>query len=221
VPETTRTPRRDRERFGLVFALLSGSFLLSAFVSGRHGRAIPPVLYGLALLIMLRPAGLPSPRWRWPGAVLLAGAGLIAVADLVTGDRAVRGAGSLWLAALLLFTIAVVVWRVVVQHRRINLQTIFGALTGYLLIGFLFAALFGAVAGFQHGELFATHQPATNANIQYYSFVTMTTTGYGDFVPAGEPARTLAVADALSGQLFLVTLVARLVASFGTSRDQP
>jgi hypothetical protein len=46
----------------------------------------------------------------------------------------------------------------------------------------------------------------------------MSTTGYGDLVPAGEPARTLAVADALAGQIFLVTLVARLVSLFGTER---
>jgi hypothetical protein len=47
----------------------------------------------------------------------------------------------------------------------------------------------------------------------------MTTTGYGDVVAAGEPARTLAVADALTGQIFLVTLVARLVSIFGTTRN--
>ncbi|MFX0592646.1 potassium channel family protein [Melissospora conviva] len=84
----------------------------------------------------------------------------------------------------------------------------------FLLIGFFYAACFAAVARFQSAPLFADGR----ADIQYFSFVTMATLGYGDLVPAGEPARTLAVLDTLTGQIFLVTLVARLVSIFGMER---
>jgi hypothetical protein len=209
----------SRDRFGLVFLLLATSFLLSAFVSQRRGRAIPLLLYVVALLLMLRPGRLPGPRWRWPSWILLAGAAAGGVAEAVTDSRTVRGVTSLWLAALLAFAIVVLMWRVLVRSKVVTLETIFGALSGYLLIGFTFAALLSAVNYLHHGPLFANNQPANPATIQYFAFITMTTTGYGDFVPAAEPARTFAVADALTGQIFLVTLVARLVSIFGTSRQ--
>jgi hypothetical protein len=47
----------------------------------------------------------------------------------------------------------------------------------------------------------------------------MTTLGYGDFAASGEPARTLAVFEALTGQIFVVTLIARLVSIFGQAGD--
>jgi voltage-gated potassium channel Kch len=209
----------SRDRFGLIFALLSASFLLSAFAAQRRTRALPALLYVVALLLMLRPRWLPGPQWRWPSWILLAGGLVGGIAEAVTNNRILRGATSLWLAGLLAFSIIVLMWRVLVRSKVVTLSTIFGALSGYLLIGFTFAALLGAVSALQHGPLFAQNQPANAATIQYFAFVTMTTTGYGDFVAAGEPARTLAVADALLGQIFLVTLVARLVSIFGTSRE--
>ena len=56
--------------------------------------------------------------------------------------------------------------------------------------------------------------------MQYFSFVTLTTTGYGDYTAAGDGARALATIEAMIGQIFLATLVARLVSSFarGTRR---
>jgi len=215
------TGRRSgpRDRFGMVFLLLAASFLLAAFLSGTAGRTVSWLLYVLALLIVLRPAILPGPRWRWPSRILLVGGLAATVAAVATHDRIIRGIASLWLAALLAFAIATVVWRVLVRQKVVTLETIFGALAAYLMIGFTFAALLGAVAQFQHGALFAQGQPSNPSTIQYFAFVTMTTTGYGDVVAAGEPARTLAVADALTGQIFLVTLVARLVSIFGTTRN--
>jgi hypothetical protein len=210
--------RGPRDRFSLIFALLSASFLLSAFVSLHRGRALPALLYVVALLLMLRPRWLPGLQWRWPAWILLAGGAVGGIAEAVTESRVVRGITALWLAALLGFSIVVLMWRVLVRSKMVTLSTIFGALSGYLLIGFAYASLLGAVSALQHAPLFAQNQPANGATIQYFAFITMTTTGYGDFVAAGEPARTLAVADALTGQIFLVTLVARLVSIFGTSR---
>ena len=211
--------RGSRDRFGLIFALLSASFLLSAFAARHRGRAVPLLLYVVALLLVLRRGQLPGPRWRWPSWILLAGGLVGGVGEAVTENRTLRGVTSLWLAVLLGFSIIVLMWRILVRSKVVTLQTILGALSGYLLIGFAFAALLGAVGALQHGPLFAQNQPATSATIQYFAFITMTTTGYGDFVAAGEPARTLAVADALTGQIFLVTLVARLVSIFGINRE--
>jgi hypothetical protein len=99
------------------------------------------------------------------------------------------------------------------------MQTVFGALSAYLLIGFFFAALFTATAKLTTTPLFADGEPADSSAIQYFAFITLTTTGYGDLTPAGQPGRSLAVLEALAGQIFLVTLVARLVSVFGIERS--
>jgi hypothetical protein len=208
-----------QDRYGLVLALLAASFLLTAFLPGERARALPLLLYVTALTIALRGArgDRPvNPRLFWS---LIAGSAVVGILLIFVPNRSVHGLVSLWVAAILALSI-VAVTRRVLTHRVVTLQTIFGALSAYLLIGFLYAALFSAVANFQHAALFSAGQPANNDTIQYFSFITMITVGYGDFTAAGQPARTLAVFDALSGQIFLVTLIARLVSSFGTSRRE-
>ncbi|WP_319460723.1 ion channel [Micromonospora sp. RTP1Z1] len=201
----------------MVLALLMISFLLTAFLPGERARPLPLLLYLTALTLALRsayPERPGSPRLFW---VLAATSAVAAVLLIVVPTRVVHGLISLWMAAILALAIVSVVRRVL-AHRVVTLQTIFGALSAYLLIGFFYAALFSAVAQFQPAALFSNGQPANNNTIQYFSFITMTTVGYGDFTAANEPGRTLAVFDALTGQIFLVTLVARLVSTFGIAR---
>ncbi len=206
----------ESDRYGLVLLLLVSSYLLTAFVADDQARILPLLLYVAALLLVLRGTRLRRPRLLWG---LLVGSAVVGAAALATRNRVVHGLVVLWLAVVLSVGIVTVVRRVLL-HRVVTLQTIFGALSVYLLIGFFYAALFAAVAHFQRAALFTGGQPANSTTIQYFSFITMTTVGYGDFTAAGEPARTLAVLDALTGQIFLVTLVARLVSSFGSARDE-
>ena len=131
-----------------------------------------------------------------------------------------RGVLALWLAGVLAATIAMIVLRVM-AHRVVTMQTVLGGLSAYLLIGFLFTALYSAFSTLGSAAFFAGGQPANSATLQYFSFVTMTTTGYGDFTPGGSGPRSLAVLEAVLGQIFLVTLVARLVALFGQLRPAP
>jgi Ion channel len=208
-----------QNRYGLVLALLAASFLLTAFLPGEQAHALPVLLYVSALTIALRGAGPNRPlhhRLSWS---LIAGSAVAGILLIFVPNRVAHGLVSLWVAAILALSI-VVVTRRVLTHRVVTLQTIFGALSAYLLIGFFYAALFSAVADLQQAALFSAGQPANNDTIQYFSFITMLTVGYGDFTAAGQPARTLAVFDALSGQIFLVTLIARLVSTFGASRGE-
>ena len=63
----------------------------------------------------------------------------------------------------------------------------------------------------QPGAFYGAHGDGTLADALFFSFVTLTTTGYGNLVPAGNPGQSFAVLEALIGQLFLVTMVAKLV----------
>ncbi|WP_433727649.1 potassium channel family protein [Actinoplanes sp. CA-051413] len=212
--------RTDADRYGLVFTLLLASFLTAAFLSSRPSRVVTILLFAAALVLALRFTDIPSRRSRRLRGGLLVGSVIVAALAAVASGRLVDGLSSLWLAGILLFTVYVVVRRVL-HHRVVSMQTLFGALSAYLLIGFVFSALFAATAALTTGPLFADGGRADGSTIQYFAFVTLTTTGYGDLTPAGQPGRSLAVLEALLGQIFLVTLVARLVSVFGTERYRP
>lgn len=212
--------RDTHDRFELVFLLLISSFVLEAILTSQRAQATMLLIYLAALLVVLR-ATSPN-RGAWPllrAAFTLVSVAVVVVAVVAPG-RATSAAVALWLAVVLMVTIATIVVRVL-RHPTVTLQTLLGSLSAYLLIGFLFMALYSAVAHLDRDEFFAGGQPVTSSTLQYFSFVTMTTTGYGDFTAAGTAGRSLAVLEALLGQIFLVTLVARLVAMFGRLRPVP
>jgi hypothetical protein len=213
VPEGRARP----DRYGLVLVLLVLSYVSSALFPQPPARVVVLAMYATALLLALWTGDPPvrnRRRVRW---TLLAGSMLAGLGAVLAPGRGADAALALWIAAVLGLTAAVVVRRIL-RHRVVTMQTIFGALSAYLLIGFTFASLFTACARLDESPFFAGGQPTDSATMQYFSFATLTTTGYGDLTAAGNAGRALAVMDALLGQIFLVTLVARLVALFGTSR---
>src|ERR1700751_661711 len=84
-----------------------------------------------------------------------------------------------------------------------------------MIIGLMFGACYAAIDHLGGPPFFADNQPATSQTFQYFSFVTLTTLGYGDFTAVGSGGRAIAVLEALAGQVFLATLVARLVSAYG------
>jgi hypothetical protein len=151
--------------------------------------------------------------------------GIPALLSLVSGRFTHAGllpmAQSVLVAAFLGYT-AYVVLSSILRTRGITSQEVFGALSVYLLLGmtwqFFFALCLQADPGaisFPEGPSSLTSSPAesevTMQNLTYFSFVTLSTLGYGDIVPVSRMARTLAWMEAVFGQLFLAVLVARLV----------
>jgi Ion channel len=95
-------------------------------------------------------------------------------------------------------------------------QAVAGALAVYLLVGLIFAWVVAFVAHVDSTPYFA-HGEA-NAPAVYYSFTVLTTTGFGDYTAASPIGRALAVAEMLTGQLYLVTVIGLLVGSFARNR---
>ncbi len=106
------------------------------------------------------------------------------------------------------------------ERGGITRETMFGVLCLYLLIGLVFSASFGLIQAISN-ENFFTEGPGQTADYLYYSFATLTTTGYGDLVAATRLGRSLAITEALTGQIYLVTVVALIVANVrGPLRSQ-
>jgi Ion channel len=108
--------------------------------------------------------------------------------------------------------------RYVVRSPVVDQETVYAALSTYLLAGLFFGVLYSAIEYMRPGS-FSGPDKFTEASAVYYSFVTLATLGYGDFLPRTEFARGIATFEVIGGQLYLAVMVARLIGAFGTTKS--
>ncbi len=117
--------------------------------------------------------------------------------------------------------IVVLVRRIVEDLPSVSARTILGLLSVYLLMGMTFAALFATIAVISDEPFFAQTKTAEPVDFTYFSFVTLSTVGYGDLTAANPMPRMLAAIEGLIGQLYLVTVVAVAVSRVRRRGSQP
>jgi hypothetical protein len=118
-----------------------------------------------------------------------------------------------WWTMAAIAVIAIVLLTQIFRPGRVTHVRIQGAIAVYLLFGIAWAHAFRITAILHPGSfVFQAGELSTVADWIYYSFVTLTTVGYGDITPTAQISRTLAVGEALVGQLYLAVMIARLVA---------
>ena len=199
-------------RYGSLLVILVVTYLLSAFGSGHLISAVQVVLFLAVVLIALRNGRFHRKTVQILAVGLLLGSGISVILRFVDGNGVGGALASLWTALILLLAAFLLVRRVLSQPE-ITAQSIYGVLSAYMIIGLIFSAVY--VAMWKFGGAFFAHGEADNPKtFQYFSFTTLTTLGYGDFTAAGDGGRAVAVLEAIIGQMFLATLVARLVAGF-------
>jgi hypothetical protein len=103
--------------------------------------------------------------------------------------------------------------------HEVRLEAVSGVLSLYVLLGLLFAFLFGAIDRLGGAPFFEDGQSATAAHCLYFSFTTLTTVGYGDFVARTNLGHTLCVFEMLIGQIYLVTVVSLIVSNLRRPRE--
>lgn len=222
-PEVTAAVGADtRHRFGLLLAALLGSFfLLGVGPEGTVGRALVTVLTGGTLLLALWVAEMPPRRLRL--AILLVSAcvaGAVGTVLATDGDSAV-GANAVVNGLLIAAAppaVVVGVSRSLRTRGAVTVQAVFGALCFYLLVGLFFAYLYGAIGKLGGEPFFANGLEATQSRDIYFSFTTLTSVGYGDFTARTDLGHTLSAMEALIGQVYLVTVVALVVANLAPRR---
>jgi Ion channel len=200
-------------RFGLLLLVLIFTYLLSAFTSGDWVNATQIVLFLAVAALALR-NGRFGHRAAWLAVAAAIGGTAVAVTLAITHPTdAGAGVANLWAALVLLGAVILIVGRVLAQSE-VSLQSIFGAVSAYMIIGLMFAAVYNAMNKFDGGTFFAQGATGTVKTFQYFSFTTLTTLGYGDYTARDSGGQAVAVMEALLGQVFLATLVARLVSAF-------
>jgi Ion channel len=150
------------------------------------------------------------------------GVGFVGMRSLqaVLGIRALLPLSeALWVTACLLAAAATV--RFALRPGGVDAERIFAALDAYLLAGLLFGVWYWVLEQTWPGSFRVASAGSLNLNGGiYFSFVTIATLGYGDIVPLSEPARGLAILEAVGGQMYLVVLVARLVSLYSAQADK-
>jgi hypothetical protein len=202
---------RARDAFGLVFALVILSYVLSSLLSNRGWPSVITLLATSATsVVALASSHVEHGRVRL--AMTVSGISLaFAVVGAASDARIWLNLASLIQIALLTAAMAAVLMRVV-STLEVSSRTILGALSFYTVLGLLFTYVYAVVDRFQGGEFFEGVAHPSGGDFIFFSYTTLTTTGYGDLVPAGQPGRMLSGLEMMVGQIFLVTLVAGLVA---------
>ncbi len=198
----------------LVLSILA--MAITPFLSGSAaGRGATALLIGGTAVVALRRSDA-RPALILSGEAVLALVTAISVVSREAGapDDALSIVALGLLCLLLAVTPTVVVLRLTTRPR-ITLDTVAGALAAYIQIGLFFATLFRFVGLVQDQSFFAEVGNATVMDFQFFSFVTLTTLGYGNLVPAGDTGQSLATFEAIIGQVFLVTVVALAISNLG------
>jgi voltage-gated potassium channel Kch len=209
---------RASDSYGLLLALLLLDYVLLSLIQTRRWSDLVvgvPIELSLLLAMHTSRANIHAIRLARLAGVLVVTLGIVSA---FTGQNLLSGAIGFLFCVLLIVSIFVILRRVL-GHERVGTETILGALCVYIMIGLMFTFLFIAIARVSTTPFLAQPPPYHSpADYLYLSFVTLTTVGFGDLTPASKLARSVVVLEALMGQVFLVTLVARLVALFGTEQ---
>jgi hypothetical protein len=177
------------------------------------GRGIAVLLQSAMLLAVIATSREPGATRGLSAALVLAA--LIALAVLVILSVVPSWAGAAGTATAVAAVLVVLTRGVVqlIRDRGVTIQAVAGALTSYLLIGLLFALVVRLLVGIASQQYFeqVSSSAVTQSQEIYFSFTTLTTTGYGDLTPALSVGRALSVLEMLLGQIYLVAVIGLLI----------
>jgi hypothetical protein len=198
-------------RFGLVLLLLLMTCVFMASgITSSWGRVVTVALQGFTLLAALRASQVRRRALRI--ATLVAFVAFVAAFVSVAITTSDNATGALFVLNIVIvaaapIAIANALWR----RPVVDIHTVLGAICIYVLMGMMFAFLYAAIGYFATDPFFVQTNDATTSEYLYFSFITLSTVGYGDFTAAGNLGRSLSSLEGVLGQLYLVTIVATIV----------
>jgi hypothetical protein len=205
-----RFAERIENEFGLVLVLVLAAYVIASVAPYSASR---PVLNATATsliaIVALAAAAAHPTIIRWAGWLAVAAVALAVVAA-ATDEGLIRGLTALILVVLLVAAASTLL-RAVLREREVRFGTILGAISVYIMLGLLFTFLYYGIDQVQSEPFFRDAAGADPDNLLFFSLTTLTGTGYGDLVPAGQPGKMFAGLEMLVGQMFLVILIAGLV----------
>ena len=199
-----------RDAFGLVFLLVLTTYVLTSLLS-NHGWSAVVLTVATSATSVIALTSSHARAGLVRGAILLSSLTILLAAIAAIGDaRTWLNFASVIQIGLLAVAMGAVLRRVVTT-AEVGSRTILGAISVYTALGILFTFLYGTIERIQGGAFFEGVPHPAGSDFLFFSYTTLTTTGYGNLVPGGQPGRMLSGLEMMIGQIFLVTLVAGLV----------
>lgn len=201
--------------YAIIFALLVVSYGLCAAQRETNPSPWAFLVILVTVAVVFRVTGAPAmvQHVAW---VILSAAGIATIVAALLGASGhvldiLFSAASM--TALLAAPVAIIGHQV--KRRGLNLEALLAAVTAYVLVGLFFAFVFNLVSLVASEPMFDGLDGDSLADQLFFSFTTLTTTGYGNLVPVDAIPQAVAVAEAITGQLFLITAVARIMRGAG------
>ncbi len=205
-----RRAERVRDAFGLVLLLVLVTYVLASLLSNRGWSAVVLCIATSATSVVSLTSSHARPRIVHAAIWLSALTVLLALIAAATDTHLWLNLASLVQVALLTVAMGAVLRRVLTS-AEVGFRTILGAISVYTVLGILFTFVYGTVDRIQGGPFFEGIAHPQGTDFIFFSYTTLTTTGYGNLVPGGQPGRMISGLEMMLGQVFLVTLVAGLV----------
>jgi Ion channel len=216
--------RDHRHGYGLVLLLVLASACFQVASPSTSWSRFITIVLGAATLLAAMVAT--ETRHGLGRAVATAALGLAAISGafwLVTGSIP-QGEAAIANGLLVAFAPVLIVRGILRDMRRegaVTVHALSGVLAIYLLLGMFFSFLYGAVDGLSDNVTFNGAIVPERSDFLYFSYITQATVGYGDITPATDVTRMFAVAQALTGQVYLVTVVALIITNLRPRRSRP
>ncbi|MDP8297054.1 MAG: potassium channel family protein [Candidatus Orphnella occulta] len=202
-----------QDRFVHLLVVLLSLFLLYPFFQDTEATIpVVPLVFLISIVLILRALRLHKTIFK----IYIAIAALAYLADVLFALEKIvylRELFSLITAliyAVFLVMAIIAITKKLFSVRKVSTDTIIGGICVYILLGFLWALFYYLIYCFDKGA-FSLQAQGANPNLFYFSFITLTTTGYGDIFPLDKVAMVLASLEAVVGQIYLAVLIARLV----------
>lgn len=210
--EALELAERISDAYGLVLALILVTFVVMMTLppEGWGGRVAAVAASALTAVIAFTSSDVRPARVRLATVVASASVLVALVAVRIPSERLLSVAFG-GVAILLAVAAVTILRRVIIGASRVEFRTILGAISVYTVLGLLFGFVYEAIARLQSTPFFEGVAHTQHGDFLFFSYTTLTTTGYGNLVPAGQPGEMIAGVEMLLGQIFLVTLVAGLV----------
>jgi len=198
------------EAFGLVLLLVVSTYVIASLTRYTGWSAVAISAVGCtSAAVAFGSSGVRVGVVRVAVGLAVLSTALAVVAALGDDDQFL--AASALIEMLLLIGATGAVLRAVLTESTVNFRTILGAISVYMIFGLLFTSLYVTIDRLQSGPFFAEEAGGQTGDFVFFSITTLTTTGYGNLVPADQPGKMFAGLEMLLGQIFLVTLIAGLV----------
>jgi len=205
-----RPAQRANDAFGLVLPLVLATYVLASILSNHGWSAVLLTAVTGATSVVALTSAHAKP-------VFVRRALALALLSVVLAGISAASGGRHWLSAanfveigLLAVAMAAVLRRIVTADT-VSSRTILGAVSVYAALGLLFTWAYGLIDRIEGGGFFGHTAGIEGSDFLFFSYTTLTTTGYGDLVPVGQVGRMTSGLEMMLGQIFLVTLVAGLV----------